>query len=174
MLKKFRLDLTGKNLLEVGCGAGYGIVQIYHKFNPSNLFAFDINPKMVALSRGRVKKMKIPAQISRGDVLKISTPIEKFDAVFAFTVLHHVEKWQIGLREINRVLKRGGLLFIEEICERSLNRFERYLKVYHPRKARFTWKMFYSGLSGAGFKVLRDFKFLGDLGFFLCVKERSR
>ena len=41
LMKSFNIDLTDKSILEVGCGAGYGIEQIYKSFKPKEYFAFD-------------------------------------------------------------------------------------------------------------------------------------
>lgn len=169
-MKSINFDITGKNILEVGCGAGYGIEQITKIFKPKEYFAFDINQKMVSLSAAKVKRKNLDVRLFLGDVKNTKLPSNKFDAVLVFTVLHHVEGWQDALKEINRVLKPKGLLVINEINNRSLNWFERYLKVIHPRKAHFTWEMFTQGLNAANFLILREYKFLKDLGFFLCVK----
>ncbi|MFX0207410.1 MAG: class I SAM-dependent methyltransferase [Candidatus Hodarchaeota archaeon] len=171
LLKSINFSFTGKSVLEIGCGAGFGIEQIQKSFNPKEYFAFDINQKMVLLSAAKVKKKNLPVYLFLGDVKETKLPSSKFDAVFVFTVLHHVEGWQDALKEINRVLKPKGLLLINEINERSLNWFERYLKVSHPKKAHFTWDMFTQGLEAAEFLILREFKFLKDLGFFLCIKR---
>lgn len=171
LMKSFNIDLKDKSILEVGCGAGYGIEQIYKSFKPKEYFAFDINQKMVSLSLAKVKKKLLPVKVFVGNVKETKLPSNKFDAVFVFTVLHHVEGWPSALKEINRVLKTKGLLMINEINNRSLNWFERYLKVYHPKKAYFTWEMFTRGLNAADFVILREFKFLKDLGFFLCIKQ---
>ncbi|MFX1283716.1 MAG: class I SAM-dependent methyltransferase [Promethearchaeota archaeon] len=172
-IKSCNFDLIGKNILEVGCGAGYGIEPIYRSFKPKEYFAFDISLKMVLLSTAKVKKKNLPVKVFIGDVKEINLPSKKFDMVFVFTVLHHVEGWQDGLKEINRVLKPKGLLLINEINSRSLSWFERYLKVFHPRKAYFTWNEFNQGLADAGFLILKEYKFLKDLGFFLCMKQRE-
>ncbi|MFX1517973.1 MAG: class I SAM-dependent methyltransferase [Promethearchaeota archaeon] len=169
-MKSNNFDITGKNILEVGCGAGYGIEQIIKIFKPKEYFAFDINQKMVSLSAAKVKKKNLDVRLFLGDVKNTKLPSNKFDVVFVFTVLHHVEGWQDALKEINRVLKPKGLLMINEINHRSLNWFERYLKVIHPRNAHFTWEMFTQGLVAADFLILREYKFLRDLGFFLCIK----
>jgi len=169
-VKSINYNLVGKIILEVGCGAGYGIEKITRSFNPKEYYAFDINQKMIFRSAARVKKKKLNVQLFLGDVLKTGLPSNKFDVVFVFTVLHHVEGWRDALKEINRVLKPKGLLLINEINSRSLSWFERYLRVIHPRKAHFTWEMFTQGLNAADFLILREYKFLKDLGFFLCIK----
>ncbi|MFW9903563.1 MAG: class I SAM-dependent methyltransferase [Candidatus Thorarchaeota archaeon] len=172
-IRSINYNLVEKSILEVGCGAGYGIEQISKSFNPKEYYAFDIDQKMISLSAAKVKKKKLNVQLFLGDVLKTGLPSNKFDIVFVFTVLHHVEGWRHALKEINRVLKPKGLLLINEINERSLNWFERYLKVNHPRKAHFTWEKFTQGLSEADFLILREYKFLKDLGFFLCINLSS-
>ena len=58
-LKSINFNLTGKRILEVGCGAGYGIEQIYESFKPKEYFAFDLDPKMVSLSLAKVKKKNL-------------------------------------------------------------------------------------------------------------------
>ena len=168
-IESINYNLVGKSILEVGCGAGYGLEQISKTFNPKEYYAFDINQKMIYLSAAKVKKKKLNVQLFLGDVLNTGLPSNKFDVVFVFTVLHHVEGWREALKEINRVLKPKGLLLINEINHRSLRWFERYLKVIHPRKAHFTWEMFTRDLVAAGFLIIREYKFLEDLGFFLCI-----
>jgi ubiquinone/menaquinone biosynthesis C-methylase UbiE len=171
LLNASNIEIKGKAFLEVGCGAGYGIEQIYRNFKPINYFAFDSSKKMVLLSIAKIKQKRLPVNLFYGDVRDLKLLSNKFDVVFVFTVLHHVVGWQDALKEINRVLKPKGLLIINEINNRSLNWFERYLKVYHPRKARFTWEMFRKGLSEANFLIIKEFFFLKDLGFFLCLKK---
>ena len=171
LLDTSNIVIKGKNFLEVGCGAGYGIEQIYRNFTPMRYFAFDSNQKMISLSNAKIKKNKLPVKLFLGDVRNLMFLSDQFDVVFVFTVLHHVVGWQGALKEINRVLKPNGLLIINEINIRSLNWFERYLKVYHPRKARFNWERFRYGLSEANFSIIKEFFFLKDLGFFLCIKN---
>ncbi|MHA1978046.1 MAG: class I SAM-dependent methyltransferase [Candidatus Hodarchaeales archaeon] len=171
LLYSLNINLHGKQLLEGGCGAGYGIEVISQYFKPSKYYAFDLNKEMVARSQTKVKNKGLSAKVFQGDVTSIPFPEEKFDVVFIFTVLHHEKNWRVALKEINRVLKPNGLLLINEINNRSLNWFERYLKVYHPKSARFTWKMFRKELVQAGFSILGEYLFLQDFGFFIGRKN---
>lgn len=41
-LEKHNIDLTGKAILDIGCGSGYGTELIYKAFNPSLLLTFDL------------------------------------------------------------------------------------------------------------------------------------
>lgn len=172
LLRPLNIDLMGKTILEAGCGAGYGIEAISNHFHPKEYYAFDINERMVERSRSRARNKKVEAKVFQADITNIPLPSQKFDAVFIFTVLHHEVRWRDALREVNRVLKFDGLLFVNEINNHSLNWFERYAKVYHPKAARFTWKILRKELKLTGFSIRNEFLFLRDLGFFICRKEK--
>ena len=172
LLRNLNTNLMDKSILEAGCGAGYGIEAIINHFHPKEYYAFDINKKMVERSRSRARNQIVDAKVFQGDITKIPLPSQKFDAVFIFTVLHHEVRWRDALREVNRVLKPDGLLFVNEINNRSLDWFERYVKVYHPKAARFTWKTFRKELQKTGFSIKNEFLFLRDLGFFICGKKK--
>ncbi len=165
-LASLNLDLAKKVILEVGCGSGYGLELISQTFHPAELYGFDILSEEVALAKQR----QLPVNLFIGNVLDIKLPSQKFDAVFIFTVLHHVTGWQQALKEVNRVLKPKGVLLINELNRKVLNRFERYLKAFHPPNSRFNWDEFRLGLASAGFKVLRERFILNDFGFFLGLK----
>src|SRR4051794_30157766 len=47
--------LDGKNVLEIGCGRGVGIEVIFERFGAGHVTAFDMDPRMVALARKRLK-----------------------------------------------------------------------------------------------------------------------
>ena len=170
LLKPLEFDLRKKDILECGCGAGYGIELLSKTYNPEKYYAFDLSRHMVIRSANQARIYNLPIKVFQGDVTDIPLPSKMFDVAFTFTVLHHEPQWREGLLEINRVLKPKGLLVINEINKRSLNWFERYAKVYHPKAARFTWKMFRKEVRKAGFVILNEYLFLKDFGFFICQK----
>ncbi|MFX1466859.1 MAG: class I SAM-dependent methyltransferase [Promethearchaeota archaeon] len=163
-----KLSLMDKTILEVGCGSGYGLELITKEFQPIELVAFDINPEQIRLAKLR----RLPVKLFVGNVTNIKLPSKKFDAVFVFTVFHHVEIWRVALKEVNRVLKPRGILLVNELNKKLLNRIERFLKVIHPKASRFDWIEFEKNLVSTGFKILEEKKFFFGLGFFLCVKAK--
>jgi ubiquinone/menaquinone biosynthesis C-methylase UbiE len=54
-----------------------------------------------------------------GSVNDIELPSQKFDGVFVCFVLRHVLEWRKALKEINRVLKPGGILLVEEASKKN-------------------------------------------------------
>lgn len=170
-LKKNCIDLTGGVILDVGCGSGYSCELILEEFQPVELFAFDVMPEQVQLARQR----GLAANIFLGDITNIDLPSRKFDAVFVFGILHHVPEWRGALEELNRVLKPGGVLLVEEPDRQALDDGERYLRLYHPKESRFEWPEFVKGLEEAGFSVVESRKiYLGHLMSFMCIKSRGK
>jgi ubiquinone/menaquinone biosynthesis C-methylase UbiE len=167
-LKKNRIDLTNKVILDAGCGAGYSSEKIIEEFQPKELFAFDILPEEVELARRKCPS----ANLFVGDVTDIKLPSDKFDAVFIFEVLHHVTRWRVALREINRVLKSGAVFLVQEPHKKGLDNIERFFRIYHPKESRFEWPEFIEGLEDSGFRVVERRKiYLGSFQSCMCIKE---
>ncbi len=174
-LASCQVNLTKKTILEVGCGAGFGLELISKEFKPKRLIAFDIMPEMVTFAEHYTKKRKIPVDLFVGDIIDSKLPSNTFDCVFVFTVLHHTPKWPEALKEINRVLKLGGVLLINEHDKVTVDRFERFFKVKHPKKSRFLWDEFKEEIAKAGFKIIREKKFMFGVGlhFLMCIRTKN-
>jgi ubiquinone/menaquinone biosynthesis C-methylase UbiE len=57
------------------------------------------------------------ARVERADATALPFEDGRFDAVLAFTMLHHVLKWEDALREAVRVLGRGGRLIGNDLLD---------------------------------------------------------
>lgn len=107
---------SGKNIkykvLDVGCGGGYDLLNIKKTLGEQNsqadLYGVEIYEEYIKKSEGQ------GIQVSSLNIETDSLPYEDgyFDIIVVNQVLEHVKEffWIIG--EINRVLKKGGLLII--------------------------------------------------------------
>jgi len=59
------------------------------------------------------------------------------DAVFGFGFLHHVPAWRDGLREVHRVLKPGGVYYMEEYYPSLYQNIITRRLTVHPEHDRF-------------------------------------
>lgn len=130
-----RGDLSGRHVLEVGCGRGVGSEVILDRLGASRVTAFDLDESMVELARRRLHGR--PVTLSVGDVCEIEQPSASVDAVVDFGIIHHVPDWQQAVREIARVLKPGGLLLSEELPAHVLDTWVFRTFTVHPRDNRF-------------------------------------
>jgi len=139
-------------ILEIGCGRGAGARLLQEEFQPAWLHAFDLDYEMIRLARRYLK----PAARKRiflyvGDAQRLPYQDGVMDAVFGFGVLHHLPDWRAGVREIARVLKPGGVYFLEEYYPHLYqNPLARRLFL-HPEHDRFYSQDLHRALAEAGF-----------------------
>jgi ubiquinone/menaquinone biosynthesis C-methylase UbiE len=140
-LKKQKINLSGKVIIDAGCGSGYSSKLIMDAFNPSELIAFDIMPEQIAIAQKRYKNI----DFKTGDLTQINIPDSTADAVFVFGILHHIPQWRKALRNISGFLKQSGVFLVDE-----------------PRY-RFTWNEFEQGIRDAGLSLCERENILGPL-----------
>jgi ubiquinone/menaquinone biosynthesis C-methylase UbiE len=157
LLRRAGVDLRGGQLLDAGCGSGYGLELLYRTFLPGRLVGFDLMPEQVARARRRGIDPEI-VEVRVGDVTAIDEPAASFDGAFVFGILHHVPAWRTALVELARVLRPGGVLLVEELHGDFVDLEDcallpGFLRTSHPKEARFDWPTFRAGLAAAGLRI---------------------
>jgi ubiquinone/menaquinone biosynthesis C-methylase UbiE len=162
--------MDGGRALEVGCGRGVGTELILDRFGADRVDAFDLDPDMVARAEKRLRRHDGRVRLWVGDVTKIPSPHDTYDAVFDFGIIHHVPDWRAALSEIFRVLKPGGQLYAEEILAHFIHHpiWRRLLD--HPMHDRFDAETFHSALAHTGFHVIATKSLLRDAAWFIARK----
>lgn len=114
-------------ILDFGCGYGRVLGELY-KEDYAKLIGLDFSPAMIAAARAQYPEIAFE-QI---ESLTIPLPDASVDGVLLFSVLTCIptdEGQRELLREVNRVLNRGGLLYISDLWlqtdERNLDRYTR-------------------------------------------------
>ncbi len=105
-----KLNVNGSlRILDLCCGWGEYVVNLC--FNGIECYGADICDdiyKGLVLAR----ENKIQSPFIKGDGFSIPFQSETFDIVYSFAALEHIEKPQELLRDIYRVIKPGGNLFL--------------------------------------------------------------
>lgn len=171
MMKRHHVHLRNAAVLEAGCGSGYSTLMILQQFHPRSLDAFDLDPGQVE----RAKARGIPARFFVGDVTNTRLDSGLYEALFVCGVLHHCPDWRAGLEEIARLLRAGGLLFIEEPT-RPFVRFERC--IIGPSAANEAWrglKEVRAEMPKVGLAILEESPlYFGLFRSLVCVKMAGR
>ena len=106
-----------KTLLDIATGTGDFAILAARMLHPEKLIGADISEGMMAVGREKVEKLGLQEIISfeKEDCLALSYPDESFDAVTAAFGIRNFADLDKGLREMCRVLKKGGHLSIVEL-----------------------------------------------------------
>lgn len=101
----------GMSLLDAGCGPGTITIGLAPLVAPGELVAVDLNPDEVAKTAAALQLAGyVNARAQVADVLTLPFEDDTFDAVFTHAVIDYLPDPVAALREMQRVLKPGGVL----------------------------------------------------------------
>ena len=140
-------NVKGKRILDIG-GLGTNDALVHRRFADKECFCVDISEAIInAGIKNRVQ----------GNALELPFKKDVFDSVCAFEILEHVWNAKLLIEEANRVLKKGGML---------------YLTTPNPYDFKFIMRFVLRGRSGMGIKTHKQLytfdsleKMMKDSGF---------
>lgn len=147
------LSVTGKDILEVGCGSGYGALLV-SGLKPASYKGIDIMPEQISLARKRDLTGYIFLEMDAADMKTFAD--SSVDEIVVFGILHHIPEWRKVLDECFRVLRPGGSIFVEEPDGNLVRRFDRIMHWGHPAEANFALDDFEKGLEECGFVITAE------------------
>lgn len=106
-----------QTMLDIATGTGDFAILAAKMLKPQKLIGADISEGMMAIGRQKVEKESLQTVIDfrKEDCLNMSFPDDTFDAVTAAFGIRNFQDLDQGLKEICRVLKKGGHLSIVEL-----------------------------------------------------------
>jgi ubiquinone/menaquinone biosynthesis C-methylase UbiE len=160
LFKWIGLTEENRDILEIGCGSGYGAV-LLSELRPKSYVGVDVMSEQIELALELAQKHHLANyEFLLRDAADLSCfPDKSKDVVVIFGVLHHIPKWREVIRECFRVLRDGGKLFIEEPDGSVLAKWEGLLRWNnHPKEALFCLEDFEQNLVTSGFTILKQWK----------------
>jgi phosphoethanolamine N-methyltransferase len=104
-------DLTGKRVLDIGCGVGGVDLLLARDYGAASVVGIDIEPPLVEKARALAEKHGLAGRIAFEAVEPGALPFAdaSFDAVFSKDSLIHIEDKDALFAEVFRVCRPGGL-----------------------------------------------------------------
>jgi ubiquinone/menaquinone biosynthesis C-methylase UbiE len=129
IFRRMGLNLKGRDVLEIGCGSGYG-AHLLNQLGPKSYLGLDVMTEQLDLAKRNYPQFQFITQDAE-DLSQFQN--ESKDVVVIFGVLHHIPNWRRTIDEIQRVLKQGGSLFLEEPRGVDLKFFDFLFRWGHPQ-----------------------------------------
>lgn len=114
----------GKRVLEIGCGLGTDTINFARA--GARVTAVDLSGASLALARRRAEVFNLDITFYQGNAEELPTfvPVEPYDLVYSFGVIHHTPHPRRVIEAIRRYMNRDSLL---------------KLMVYHRRSWKVLW-----------------------------------
>jgi len=113
LLNRFAADVRGRgNVCDMGCGPGH-VAQYLHEAGTA-VFGLDLSPGMLQHAR----RLNPAILFHEGNMMALDLPDEMLAGITAFYAIVNIPKESLPLvfREMERVLKPGGLLLLGFHC----------------------------------------------------------
>ncbi len=110
--------------LDIGCGTGNILRKLRDYFDES--IGLDLSDDMLDVAKEELDEGR-DWRLVRGKVSDLPFPDNYFEAVTAYSVFHHLPGFEEAIQEISRVLKPGGIFYIDH---EPINREEMPVKLY--------------------------------------------
>ena len=134
VIEYFKLNGV-KTVLDIGCGAGRNLLPLTKQ--GFNTFGYDLSPEGIKLAKKQLKKEELNADLK---VLNFSDHLPYkdnfFDAAISIQVLQHGFESDIkkSIKEIFRILKENGIIFVTLCGKYDPNGDERFTLVKTAKK----------------------------------------
>lgn len=104
-----RAQIAGRDVLDLGSGYGGKTVEYKRTCGARSVSGTEPHPRMIDLSRQYAASEHVDVEFTVCTQDELPYATESFDVVISHDVLEHVADPRITIREIHRVLRRGGL-----------------------------------------------------------------
>ena len=107
---------AGQHVLDIGCGTGTLAIELKRRQPGARVTGLDADPEMLDQARAKSERAGADLELTQGFSTALPYPDESFDLVLSTLFFHHLDpapKRQT-VREIGRVLRRGGQLHVAD------------------------------------------------------------
>ncbi len=131
-LKSFFSDKKVHSILDVGCGTGNFIEVLKNVFSSAEMIGVDPNTESLLEARNRFQDVAF--QEMTGE--KLDFDDDSFDVASISMALHHLPDILQTLKEMQRIVKTGGWIIINELFSDNLSQAQTVSKQMHHLRSK--------------------------------------
>lgn len=146
-----------RDILDAGSGIGAYVLRLAKLFPTAEVAGWDLDSGKVEFAKQLARESRIGnAHFERRDICANDLPENAFDLVISIDVLEHIHDHAAALRNLSRVTKPGGFLFLHTPQPNQRRVFKRFQSWHHEDHAHegFLKDELVSSLQAAGFIVV--------------------
>jgi ubiquinone/menaquinone biosynthesis C-methylase UbiE len=121
-------DWAGSDVLDVGCGSGFHLPRF--AATARSVTGVEPHPPLLALARRRCARLG-SVTVRQGTAQELPLPPASVDVVHARWAYFFGPGCEPGLRELDRVVRRGGAAFVID-NDGTRSTFGRWFRLSHP------------------------------------------
>jgi len=108
------LRLVEGKVLDAGTGPGTLVRELARSLPGLQVYGIDLSEEMIGLARAHARGEQLEERVhfESGDVAHLPYPDQSFDVVVSTISMHHWHELEQPLRELYRVLRPGGRVWI--------------------------------------------------------------
>lgn len=126
LFKRFAVADRSNSVLDAGCGDGYGSYKLYQA--GYKVIGVDLSEEMIKTAKFRGENEFL--QFQQADLTKLPFGDQSFSAILSINAVEWVEHPLNALNELQRVLKKGGLLCLGILGPTAAPRENSYRRLY--------------------------------------------
>src|SRR5262245_36565304 len=136
-------------VLDVGTGTAQIPIEICRRRNDLRVTAIDLAAHMLQIAQRNVIAAGMTAQIKLEQIDAKGLPYgdAEFEAVISNSIVHHIPEPSLAFREMVRVVRQGGSLFVRDLLRPpDMQTLERLVAVYAGDANEHQRQMFHDSL----------------------------
>jgi ubiquinone/menaquinone biosynthesis C-methylase UbiE len=154
-------DWAGRDVLDVGCGSGFHLPRF--ALTARSVTGVEPHRPLVSLARRRTARMK-GVTVLKGAAEALPVPSASVDVAHARWAYFFGPGCEPGLRELDRVVRRGGTAFVVD-NDGSRSTFGRWFRAGYPTVDAGTVERFWSSQGWSRTPVLTEWRFRDRAAF---------
>ncbi len=104
--------VKNKDVLDAGCGVGYGSHILSQIGNSKSVLGFDISSQAISYAEKHYRNKKTTFSVVNVQELSKHLENKKVDVVTAFELIEHLERPDVFLQEVKEVLNKDGVFVV--------------------------------------------------------------